>query len=406
MRRTQAAKSNFKNSKSSQTSSSQSSNPQYSCPIPKNSLLKSATKTFKKATSLENYKISSWTISEDTNTPYLLPYNDMADSQLTEIYNVHALFDSRSQEYEKYKLDPAVAGTSLVVANNRHVYYNSRKTRDVVMYDLRSGKVLATRQLPNANYDNSLTYSIGLETDIDLARDSSQNSIWAIYTTEENHGNIVLTQLDELTLKIIKTIKTSISKSNGMENAFIVCGVFYGIHEDGYINTSFDTFSLVERDDLRINLRKDEEKWDYQFVSVNFNHGDEELYTWTDQGVAVKFSLKFEEISEFQDEETERQDEETDRQTEITASQTEINDLTTQSPVIIPQITNKITNSNTSQKDQNQINSPNLTKPEINIPTVANKVVSCKAVTKLYLPEKEINESVKVRCKGLGKLKK
>ena len=46
--------------------------------------------------------------------------------------------------------------------------------------------------LPNANYHGTSPYAIELNTDIDLAVD--ENGLWAIYATEANLGNIVMSK--------------------------------------------------------------------------------------------------------------------------------------------------------------------------------------------------------------------
>lgn len=65
----------------------------------------------------------------------------------------------------------------------------------MVRYDLSTRHIEARRTLHGANYGNTSPYGIGLSTDIDLAVD--KNGLWAIYATESNNGNIVISRYVE-----------------------------------------------------------------------------------------------------------------------------------------------------------------------------------------------------------------
>ena len=77
------------------------------------------------------------------------------------------------------------------------------------MYDLERRFESRTVELPDANYYDTSPYSIDRNTDIDLAVDES--GLWAIYATENNNGQIVLSQLDPSSLKVLQTFNTKYS---------------------------------------------------------------------------------------------------------------------------------------------------------------------------------------------------
>jgi len=66
------------------------------------------------------------------------------------------------------------------------------RSRIIGKYNLQQRRVTAETELPKANYHGTSPYGVGKDTDIDLAIDES--GLWAIYATEANKGNIVLSR--------------------------------------------------------------------------------------------------------------------------------------------------------------------------------------------------------------------
>ena len=56
-------------------------------------------------------------------------------------------------------------------------------------------------ELPNAGFGNQCPYQWRGSTDIDLAVD--ENGLWAIYATEKNDWNIVISRLDWDSMDVI-----------------------------------------------------------------------------------------------------------------------------------------------------------------------------------------------------------
>ena len=78
------------------------------------------------------------------------------------------------------------------------VYYNKFNTSVVIRYSLDDRRILAERELPEAGFGNMAPYQWAGSTDIDFAAD--EVGLWAIYATLQNSLDIVVSQLDPVTL--------------------------------------------------------------------------------------------------------------------------------------------------------------------------------------------------------------
>lgn len=122
------------------------------------------------------------------------------------------------------------------------LYYQRRRSRTLIRYDLSSESIAARRELPHAGFHGQFPYSWGGYTDIDLAVDES--GLWAIYSTSKAKGAIVIARLDPHSLEVRKTWETNIRK-NSVANAFIICGKLYTVASytapDTTVNYVYDT---------------------------------------------------------------------------------------------------------------------------------------------------------------------
>uniref|UniRef100_A0A8C6WMI2 Myocilin n=1 Tax=Neogobius melanostomus TaxID=47308 RepID=A0A8C6WMI2_9GOBI len=138
-------------------------------------------------------------------------------------------------------LPDSVEGTGATMFRGS-LYYQRRRSRTLIRYDLSSESIAARRELPHAGYHGQFPYSWGGYTDIDLAVDES--GLWAIYSTSKARGAIVIAQLDPHNLEVRKTWETNIRK-NSVANAFIICGKLYTVASytspDTTVNHMYDT---------------------------------------------------------------------------------------------------------------------------------------------------------------------
>ena len=155
-------------------------------------------------------------------------------------------------------------------------YYQRRQSRTLVRYDLASESLAARRDLPHAGFHGQHPYSWGGYTDIDLAVD--ERGLWAIYSTSEAKGAIVISQLDPLSLEVTGSWETEVRKS-AVANAFMACGRLYTVA--GYaapnttVNYVFDT-AAGEGHALSLPFQN---KYGYNSM-VDYNHAQRKLYAW------------------------------------------------------------------------------------------------------------------------------
>lgn len=156
------------------------------------------------------------------------------------------------------------------------LYYQRKRSRALIRYDLASESLAARRDLPHAGFHGQHPYSWGGYTDIDLAVD--EQGLWAIYSTSKAKGAIVISKLDRETLEVMKTWETNIRK-NTVANAFMACGRLYTVASYTAANTTinyvFDTASSAGR----ATTVPFKNKYHYNSM-VDYNHAQKKLYAW------------------------------------------------------------------------------------------------------------------------------
>ncbi|XP_029930684.1 myocilin-like [Myripristis murdjan] len=155
-------------------------------------------------------------------------------------------------------------------------YYQRRRSRTLIRYDLASESLASRLDLPHAGFQGQHPYSWGGYTDIDLAVD--EQGLWAIYSTNKAKGAIVISQLDPESLEVRRTWQTNIRKHT-VANAFMVCGRLYTVASytapNTTINHVFDT-ATGEGRAISVPLKN---KYRYNSM-VDYNHSQRKLYAW------------------------------------------------------------------------------------------------------------------------------
>ncbi|KAM9349636.1 myocilin-like [Symphorus nematophorus] len=156
------------------------------------------------------------------------------------------------------------------------LYYQRKRSRTLIRYDLASESLASRRDLPHASFHGQHPYSWGGYTDIDLAAD--EQGLWAIYSTSKAKGAIVISQLDPESLEVKKTWETNMRK-NTVANAFMVCGRLYTLASytapNTTINYMFDTATGVGRA-VAVPFKN---KYRYNSM-VDYNHAQRKLFAW------------------------------------------------------------------------------------------------------------------------------
>ncbi|XP_055084270.1 myocilin-like [Periophthalmus magnuspinnatus] len=156
------------------------------------------------------------------------------------------------------------------------LYYQRRQSRTIIRYDLTSESLVNQQDLPNASFHGQHPYSWGGRTDIDLAVD--EQGLWAIYSTHEAKGAIMISKLDPESLEVRQSWETSIRK-NTVANAFMMCGRLYTVGSytapNTTINYMFDTATNVGKAIAIPFINK------YRYNSmVDYNHALRKLFAW------------------------------------------------------------------------------------------------------------------------------
>ncbi|XP_056379225.1 myocilin [Hyla sarda] len=156
------------------------------------------------------------------------------------------------------------------------IYYARRKSRIIVKYDFKTETVAIQKELVDAGFHGKYPYSWGGYTDIDLAVD--ELGLWAIYSTENTKGSIVISRLDPATLEVKQSWNTTIRKSS-VANAFMVCGTLYTVASYSSptttINFAFDTHTGVQKA-LSVPFKN---LYGYNSM-VDYNPTEKKIYGW------------------------------------------------------------------------------------------------------------------------------
>ncbi|TRY62460.1 hypothetical protein DNTS_007135 [Danionella cerebrum] len=189
-----------------------------------------------------------------------------------------------SQESRTYYLPFKWAGTNHVVYNGS-LYYNKEQSNIIVKYSFDTGRVLTQRALEYAGFHNVYPYTWGGFSDIDLMAD--ELGLWAVYATNQNAGNIVISHLEPQTLEVLQTWNTEYSKRNAGES-FMICGTLYitNSHLTGAkVYYSYNTkTSTYEYMDIPFHNQY------FHISMLDYNARERALYAWNN-GHQVIFNV-------------------------------------------------------------------------------------------------------------------
>ncbi|XP_030150066.1 noelin isoform X2 [Lynx canadensis] len=202
-----------------------------------------------------------WYMDGYHNNRFVREYKSMADFMTTDNFTSH-------------RLPHPWSGTGQVVYNGS-IYFNKFQSHIVIRFDLKTEAILKTRSLEYAGYNNMYHYAWGGHSDIDLMVD--ENGLWAVYATNQNAGNIVISKLDPVSLQVLQTWNTSYPKRSAGE-AFIICGTLYvtnGYSGGTKVHYAYQTnASTYEYIDIPFQNK-------YSHISMlDYNPKDRALYAW------------------------------------------------------------------------------------------------------------------------------
>ncbi|XP_023647372.1 olfactomedin 1a isoform X2 [Brienomyrus brachyistius] len=202
-----------------------------------------------------------WYMDGYHNNRFVREYRSMADFMTSDNFTSH-------------RLPHPWSGTGQVVYNGS-IYFNKFQSHIIIKYDFKTSSISKSRPLEYAGYNNMYHYSWGGHSDIDLMVD--EGGLWAVYATNQNAGNIVISKLNPNTLNIIKSWTTNHPKRSAGE-AFMICGTLYvtnGYSGGTKVYYAFHTnSSTYEYIDIPFQNK-------YSHISMlDYNPKDRVLYAW------------------------------------------------------------------------------------------------------------------------------
>ncbi|XP_042193613.1 noelin isoform X2 [Callorhinchus milii] len=206
----------------------------------------------------------------DTTVYYMDGYHN---NRFVRVYKSLQNF-MNADNFTVHRLPHPWSGTGQVVYN-RTLYFNKYQSHIIIRFYIPSERLLTQRSLPYAGYNNMYPYSWGGHSDIDLMVDES--GLWAVYATNQNAGNIVISKLDLTTLEVLQSWNTGYPKRSAGE-AFMICGTLYmtNSHLGGakvYYSYNTNT-STYEYTDIQFHNQ-------YSHISMlDYNPKDRALYAW------------------------------------------------------------------------------------------------------------------------------
>ncbi|MGH0130412.1 UNVERIFIED_CONTAM: hypothetical protein FKN15_042775 [Acipenser sinensis] len=202
-----------------------------------------------------------WYMDGYHNNRFVREYKSIADFMNTDNFTSH-------------RLPHPWSGTGQVVYNGS-IYFNKFQSHIIIKFDFKTSSISKTRTLDYAGYNNMYHYAWGGHSDIDLMVD--EGGLWAVYATNQNAGNIVISKLDPNTLQVLQSWATNHPKRSAGE-AFMICGTLYvtnGYSGGTKVYYAFQTnTSTYEYIDIPFQNK-------YSHISMlDYNPKDRALYAW------------------------------------------------------------------------------------------------------------------------------
>lgn len=234
--------------------------------------------THRKADSIAG-RYGVWMQDPEAMSPYGLNMVWRIDTVGTEVRQLYGYEDmdqmSRGFPAKVLLLPEAVESTGAAMYRGA-LYFQRRRSRTLIRYELASESVAARRELPHAGFHGQFPYSWGGYTDIDFAVD--ENGLWVIYSTNKAKGAIVISQLDPHTLEVKKSWETNIRKST-IANSFMICGRLYTVASyaspNTTVNYSFNT-ATSQSEAIAIPFQN---RHRYNSM-IDYNPAQRKLFAW------------------------------------------------------------------------------------------------------------------------------
>ncbi|XP_033937906.1 myocilin [Pseudochaenichthys georgianus] len=235
-------------------------------------------------------KYGVWMQDPEAVSPYgpnMIWRIDTIGSDVRQLYGYEDMEQLTKGFPSKVLLLPELVESTGSTLYRGSLYYQRRRSRSLIRFDLASESIAARRELPHAGFHGQFPYSWGGYTDIDLSVD--QQGLWAVYSSSKAKGAIVISQLDPNSLEVKRSWETNIRK-NSVANSFIICGKLYTVASytspDTIINHIYDTRTSQGKS-VAIPFKN---KYRYNSM-IDYNLAQRKLFAW-DNFHMVSYDLR------------------------------------------------------------------------------------------------------------------
>lgn len=235
-------------------------------------------------------KYGVWMQDPEAVSPYgpnMIWRIDTIGSDVRQLYGYEDMEQLTKGFPSKVLLLPELVESTGSTLYRGSLYYQRRRSRSLIRFDLASESIAARRELPHAGFHGQFPYSWGGYTDIDLSVD--QQGLWAVYSSSKAKGAIVISQLDPNSLEVKRSWETNIRK-NSVANSFIICGKLYTVASytspDTIINYIYDTRTSQGKS-VAIPFKN---KYRYNSM-IDYNLAQRKLFAW-DNFHMVSYDLR------------------------------------------------------------------------------------------------------------------
>ncbi|XP_036378262.1 myocilin isoform X2 [Megalops cyprinoides] len=224
-------------------------------------------------------KYGVWMQDPEAVTPYgpkMLWRIDTVGSEVRQLFGYEDMDQLVRGFPTKVLLLPEPVESTGATMYRGSLYYQRRRSRTLLRYDLATESIAARRDLPHAGFHGQFPYSWGGYTDIDLGVD--EQGLWAIYSTNKAKGAIMVSQLDPNSLEVKRSWETKIRK-NTVANAFMICGRLYTVASytspNTTVNYMYDT-ATGQSKAIALPFRN---RYRYNSM-IDYNPAHKKLYAW------------------------------------------------------------------------------------------------------------------------------
>uniref|UniRef100_H3AN29 Myocilin n=1 Tax=Latimeria chalumnae TaxID=7897 RepID=H3AN29_LATCH len=250
--------------------------------------------TFRKADTIAG-KYGVWMRDPEPIAPYTHDSTWRIDTVGSDIRHVFEYDDldqfMKGYPSKVYVLPASIESTGALMYRGA-LYFQKRRSRTLLKYDVKTETISAQKDLPHAGFQGQFPYSWGGYTDIDLAVD--ERGLWVTYSTNKARGAIVISKLNPETLEVEQTWETKIRKQS-VANSFMICGTLYTVNsyvsQNAAINYAYNTTSSSGKP---VNIAF-ENRYKYNSM-IDYNPAEKKLFAW-DNFNMVMYDVKLAKIN-------------------------------------------------------------------------------------------------------------